>query len=79
MLYCLSGSLMVSGWGKHGGLFNALLGRRRECFTCNRVSMDLSPRSVKILGILRFREGWKWILQVLAEKAGKTLYYYSTK
>ncbi len=36
-----------------------------------------APRPVKIPGIIRFREEWKWILEVPPEKARKRLHYYA--
>ncbi len=36
-----------------------------------------SPRPVRIPSLIKYREEWKWILQVPAEKARKRLHYYA--
>ncbi|NPA98349.1 MAG: integrase [Crenarchaeota archaeon] len=38
-----------------------------------------APRPVRIPGVIRYREEWKWILQVPPEKARKRLHYYARK
>jgi integrase len=38
-----------------------------------------SPRPVRIPSTIRYREEWKWILQVPGDKARKRLHYYSRK